>query len=72
MSEALLLLFVLAMWFVVTAAVVLVVRLVRGRPSSDAVELEELRARYARAELTHDEYQRARRAVLERQVASRP
>jgi len=71
MSEALILLFVLAFWFVVITAVVLVMRAVRGRPSAEAVELEELRARYARAELSHEEYERARRAVLARPTGNR-
>jgi uncharacterized membrane protein len=66
MSEALILLFVLAFWFVAMTIVALVIRAVRGRPSAKAVELEELRARYARAELSSEEYERARRAILER------
>ena len=61
MSEALILLFVLFGWFVVITIVAVAVRLYRGRPSSTAVELEELEARLAREEISREDYDRRRR-----------
>jgi hypothetical protein len=63
MSEYLIVFFVLLAWIGVLTAVALVIRATRGRPTPTEVELEELRARYARAELTHDEYEQRRRAL---------
>jgi uncharacterized membrane protein len=63
MSEYLIVFFVLVAWLVAMTAVGLVIRVTRGRPTPTEIELEELRARYARAELTHDEYEQRRRAL---------
>jgi uncharacterized membrane protein len=67
MSEYLIVLFVLVAWFVVLTVIGLVLRAIRGRPTPRELEVEELRARYARAELTYDEYQQHRRALEARE-----
>lgn len=64
MSEALVILYVLATWIAFGTAFALVRRL-RGRgPSELDAALEELSARYARAEMTREEYDRRRRELL--------
>jgi uncharacterized membrane protein len=63
-SEALIILYVLGMWVVLLLAIGIALRLWRGRPSSRDIAYEELRARWARGELTRDEYQ-AQRGTLD-------
>jgi len=63
MSEGLIILYVLFAWIAVGTAVVLYWRL-RGRgPTELDVALEALQARYARGELTREEYERQRQAL---------
>ena len=66
MSEALVILYVLALWTVIITGVALVLRWRRGPATAKGIELEELRARYARAEMTHDEYERRRLDIARR------
>jgi uncharacterized membrane protein len=64
MSEGLIILYVLFAWIAIGTVVVLYWRL-RGRgPSELDVALEALQARYARGELTRDEYDRQRQALV--------
>jgi len=60
MSEALLLLFLLLGWVAIITIVAAFVRIYRGRPSQAAIEVEELRARLARGEISREEYDRRR------------
>ena len=63
MSEGLIILYVLFAWIAVGTVVVLYWRL-RGRgPTERDVALEALQARYARGELTREEYERHRQAL---------
>ena len=66
MSEALLLLFVLLGWMAIITIVAVVARIYRGRPSPVAIELEELRARLAREEISREEYERRCRQLTPR------
>ncbi len=66
MSEGLIILYVLIVWVAVITAVGLAHRWTHGAPSSEEVELEELRARYARAEMSHEEYERRRSQLSSR------
>jgi len=66
MSEALVILFFLFVWFVGITLVAVAWRAVRGRPRSQDVELEELRARYARGEISTQEYEGARHRLVAR------
>jgi uncharacterized membrane protein len=59
MSEALVILFALAVWFVAITRAALAWWLVRERSSPEEVELEELRAPLARGEVSREEYERA-------------
>lgn len=63
MSEALVILYVLGAWTILITIVAVVLRLRRGRPTSEDVALEDLDARWARGELSADEYRRRRRAI---------
>lgn len=72
MSGALLVLFALLAWAAILTAVGAVPRLRRGRPTAEGVEMEESRARYARAEVPHAEYDRRRREFRERMPRPRP
>ena len=56
MSEALLLLFLLLGWMTIIT-IAAVVRIYRGRPGPAPIELEELRARLAREEISREEYE---------------
>ena len=60
MSEALVVLLMLFGWFVAITLAALIWRAFRGRPSSEDVAREELRARDTRRELSHGEYERQR------------
>jgi hypothetical protein len=53
----------LLVWTLVFAAVALVLRLRRGKPSRRECALEELAARYARGEIDASEYRRRHRAL---------
>jgi uncharacterized membrane protein len=66
MSEALVILFVLFGWIILMTMVVVVMRVAGHRPSARDAALEELRARYARAEMSREEYDRQRREISER------
>jgi uncharacterized membrane protein len=63
MSEALVILYVLGLWTVMITVVAVVLRWRRGPPTPESIELEELRARYARAEMTYEEYERRRSRI---------
>ena len=63
MSEALIILFVLAFWILVLFVVGAILRARAGPPTVEETRLEELRARYARGELTSHEYERQRERV---------
>lgn len=64
MSEGLIVLYALIGWTAVITVVAVGLRWVRGRPTPTDAALEELRARYARAEMTHEEYERKRRDLV--------
>ena len=66
MSEALLLLFILLGWMVIVTLAAVVARIYRGRPSPAAIELEDLRARLAREEISREEYDRRRGELTRR------
>ena len=66
MSEALLLLGVLLGWIVIITLGVAVMRIYRGRPSPEAVELEELQAGYVGDEISREDYERRRRELTPR------
>jgi hypothetical protein len=66
MSEALVILFALGVWFVAITLAALAWWLVRGRPSPEEVELEELRARLARGEVSREEYDSTRARLVHR------
>ena len=66
MSEALVILFFLFAWFVGITLAAAVWRVMRGRPRRQDVELEDLRARYARGEISTEEYD-----VLRHQLGAR-
>jgi uncharacterized membrane protein len=63
-SEGLVVLYALIGWTAVLSLVAIVLRIRRGRPSAVDVEMDELRAAYARGDITPREYAR-RRAELE-------
>lgn len=66
MSEALVILFVLFLWTALLTAIAVARRLIRGRPTDEEVEVEELRARYARGEIPYALYERRRRQLTEK------
>ena len=61
MSEALIILYVLTFWTLALIVAAVVLRVVRGRPTTRDTQLEELRARYARGELSWHEYEMQRK-----------
>ena len=63
MSEGLIILYVLFAWIAVGTAVVLYWRLRGLGPTELDVAREALQARYARGELTREEYERERQAL---------
>ena len=63
MSEGLLILYVLGAWFVVFVGVAVWLRWRRGAPTARDRALEELDARWARAEISRQEYDRERRRL---------
>ena len=65
MSEALIILFVLFLGTAILTVVAVGLRLIRGRPTAEEVEVEELRARYARGEIPYAQYDRRRRQLSE-------
>jgi hypothetical protein len=71
MSEALLIGFTLLGWIAIITAGAVVFRLVRGRPTPEEVEMDELRARYARREVPYAEYDRRRRQLGDQSDISR-
>jgi hypothetical protein len=71
MSEGLIILYVLIFWTVVLTAFVLVSRFFGRQPTAHDIALEELRASYARAEMSYQEYER-RKQELSNQSSSRP
>lgn len=72
MSEALIILFVLFFWTAILTVIAVVLRVVRGRPTAEEVEAEELRARYARGEIPYEQYDRRRRRLSEATPKTRP
>jgi uncharacterized membrane protein len=65
MSEALVILFVLFLWTAILTVIAVALRLVRGRPTAEELDVEELRARYARGEIPYEQYDRGRRQLSE-------
>ncbi|HEX2442251.1 MAG TPA: SHOCT domain-containing protein [Methylomirabilota bacterium] len=63
MSEGLIILYVLFVWIAIGTVVVLYRRLRGLGPTELDVAREALLARYARGELTHEEYERQRQAL---------
>ena len=63
MSEALVILFVLFAWTAILTVFALARRLIRGRRSAAEVDVEELRARYARGEIPYALYEQRRRQL---------
>ncbi len=63
MTEQLVILYALGAWLVIFVVAGVVLRLRNGKPTSRDIALEELEARYARAELTRAEYERQRREI---------
>jgi uncharacterized membrane protein len=72
MSEALVILFVLFLWTAILTVIAVALRLLRGRPTAEQLEVEELRARYARGEIPYAQYDRRRRELGKRPPAPRP
>ncbi len=63
MSEGLLILYVLGAWLVIFTAAALYLRWRRGAPSARDRALEELSARYARGDISRQQYDRERRRL---------
>ena len=72
MSEALLILFVLALWTALLTVVAVVRRVFFGRPTHAETEVEELRARYARGEIPYEQYDRRRQELTGAPPTTRP
>ncbi len=64
MTEQLVILYALGAWLVLLLGAGIVLRMRHGKPTARDVALEEIEARYARAELTRAEYERQRDEIL--------
>jgi hypothetical protein len=71
MSEALVILFVLALWTALLTAIAAARRLLRGAPTTEELEVEELRARRARGEIPYAQYDERRRQLGEASARAR-
>ncbi len=63
MALGLLVLYFLIFWAVVALVVAVVLRVRRGRPTPADTTIEQVESRYARGEMSHEEYEARRREI---------